>query len=281
MSIKYTTLLEFIMKRLKADLLVFVTQNLTYMHGLADGARLYGKGEFNGVLRKPISDDKITKEQAQNYEAYEKELSELELNMCAKTLAKLREAMSKSTTNYGQIDEICKEFNGRLADELESKLIFSIESDKIQYLMEKNLFGMEVTEAFPSATVDIEEAGKCLAFERWTASVFHLSRVVEIGLRVLGNTLKLPETTNRNWESVLKKCDVELAKPLALRSPEWSSDDLFFSGATAFLRSVKDAWRNPTMHIDKVYTEEQTEDIWNAVKGFMRQIATKLKEEVA
>lgn len=158
-----------------------------------------------------------------------------------------------------------------------SLIYFAIEPDK-QSLLEKNLFGEKVAAVFSSAVFDIEEAGKCLVFERWTASVFHLMRVMEVGLRVLGNTLKLPTTTNRNWDSILKKCDSELAKPLAQRSPEWASDDAFFSNATAMLRAVKDAWRNPTMHIEKTYTEEQAEDVWNAVKGFIRSLATKLEE---
>jgi len=165
-----------------------------------------------------------------------------------------------------------------LVDEMKYRKFLCIEPDKSLFLNEKNLFGSEVSNAFPSAIVDIEEAGKCLAFERWTAAVFHLMRVMEVGLRVLGNTLKLHESTNRNWETILKKCDEELKKPLANRSPIWRSDDQFFASATAMLRSVKDAWRNPTMHIEKVYTEEQVESIWNAIKGFMRHLATKIKE---
>ena len=163
--------------------------------------------------------------------------------------------------------------------ETASSIFFVIELDKKHFVTDPNLFGAEVTTAFPSAVVDIEEAGKCFAFERWTASVFHLMRVMEMGLRVLGDTLKLPPNTNRNWEAILRKCDEELRKPFADKSPEWKSDEPFFAGATAMLRSVKDAWRNPTMHVEKVYTEEQAQDIWNAVKGFMRHLATQLKED--
>ncbi len=139
-------------------------------------------------------------------------------------------------------------------------------------------FGEDVFLNFPEARFDIEEASHCLAYHRATACVFHLMRVMEVALRVLGDTLKLPPTTNPTWDAILTKCDSELTKRLAQRSPEWQVDDVFFSGATGMLRAVKDAWRNPTMHVEKVYTEEQAEDIWNAVKGFMRHLATKLKE---
>jgi hypothetical protein len=171
-------------------------------------------------------------------------------------------------------DEICK----RLKDEMQGRLLYSIGLDKQALVTDSDLFGKQVTVAFPSATFDIEEAGKCLAFERWTACVYHLMRVMEIGLRALRDRLNLSPTTNRNWEAVLTKCDLELRKSVAQRSPEWVADDPFFSNATAILRAVKDAWRNPTMHVEKVYTEEQAEDIWNAVKGFTRHLGTKLKE---
>jgi hypothetical protein len=32
------------------------------------------------------------------------------------------------------------------------------------------------------------------------------------------------------------------------------------------------------MHVEKVYTEAQAQEIWNAVKGFMRKLATNLGE---
>jgi hypothetical protein len=50
----------------------------------------------------------------------------------------------------------------------------------------------------------------------------------------------------------------------------------FFSNATADLRSVKDAWRNPTLHIERIYDGEEASEIWNAVKTFMRGLAQKL-----
>src|ERR1700687_6353897 len=43
-------------------------------------------------------------------------------------------------------------------------------------------FGYDVAKAFPRASDDILEATKCYALERYTASVFHLMRAIEIGL---------------------------------------------------------------------------------------------------
>jgi hypothetical protein len=104
---------------------------------------------------------------------------------------------------------------------------------------------------------------------------------MELGLRSLGKSLnnpKLDPLCNPSWESILKKCDDELKLPLEDRSPEWRKDDGFYSEATGNLRAVKNAWRNPTLHIDRSYDPERSLDILQAVKGFMRHLAERLSE---
>ena len=60
--------------------------------------------------------------------------------------------------------------------------------------------------------------------------------------------------------------------------PEWQADRLFYEGPVAHLDAVSVAWRNPSMHLDQSYDEERTLDILAVVRGFMRHLATKLKE---
>jgi hypothetical protein len=129
--------------------------------------------------------------------------------------------------------------------------------------------------------MDIEEAGKCLACNRSTAAVFHLMRVMEVALRVLAKTLndqRLDPKRNPSWDSILKKCREELEKDRRNRAPEWVTDEVFFSSVATTLMGVKDAWRNPTMHVEINYDEERALDVWNHVRAFMRHLATKLSE---
>jgi hypothetical protein len=67
-----------------------------------------------------------------------------------------------------------------------------------------------------------------------------------------------------------------VAKGAEDRSLESAADEPFFSTATVNLRAVKDAWRNPTMHVERVYDEELATELWGAVRAFMRHLATKL-----
>jgi len=62
------------------------------------------------------------------------------------------------------------------------------------------------------------------------------------------------------------------------RGVRWKRDEPFLREVLGHLQAVKVAWRNPTMHIVNVYTLEQAEEIFNAVRGFMRHLATRLSE---
>jgi len=65
-------------------------------------------------------------------------------------------------------------------------------------------FGQEVTDAFPVADRDIAAAGRCFALDEWTACVFHLMRVLEIGLHDLAaELLETDEVPAETWLDVL------------------------------------------------------------------------------
>lgn len=194
-----------------------------------------------------------------------------------------------------QVDEVTKveihphvalrmdiqELKTHIDHELSLAVFMVVDEPKVDYCKNRTLFGKRVAKHFRSAAHDIEEAGKCIALNRWTAAVFHMMRVMEVGFRALAKSLKDPNldpSRNPSWDSMLKKCDDELKKPAAQRCPEWNTDSQFFANATANLRAVKDAWRNPTMHIEAVYAEGIAMDIWGAVRTFTRHLATKLTE---
>lgn len=191
----------------------------------------------------------------------------------------LTERLDSQTIHPRQLAEWVTILRERIDDELRTVELFVVEFEKRAYLTDPYLFGPEVSSKFTPAIKDIEEAGQCFAFDRYTASVFHLMRIVEVGLRALGaslNDAELDPRKNPSWDRILGRCDRELAKPYDQRSPEWKSDQQFYANATANLRAVKDAWRNPTLHVERSYDEREASEIWNAVRAFMRHLATKL-----
>lgn len=204
----------------------------------------------------------------------------LGLRTVSRQVARTKDCLERSDCDYGALKEKVSELRLRIQDELEGRHFLWVEKSDF-YRASREKFGEKVESKFPSTKVEIEEAGKCLALERNTACVFHLMRVMELGLRALGRSLKDPNLDpkrNPSWERILNRCDEQLRKPIRDRSPEWRKDHHFFSEATANLRAVKDAWRNPTMHVEIHYDSGQAEDVFNAVKSFMRHLATKLSE---
>jgi hypothetical protein len=176
--------------------------------------------------------------------------------------------------------DLIRQLTMRVRDELRSVMAWQIPPHKLRFF-EKHLFGEKVEQKFGSLRADVEEAGKCLAMNRNTASVFHLMRVMEGGLRALAVSLRdssLVPKRNPSWDTILKRSEKELQKPLKDRRPAWRKDELFASTAVANLRAVKDAWRNPTMHVERNYNEEEALEVWNAARAFMRHLATKLSE---
>lgn len=192
-------------------------------------------------------------------------------------IVKLLETPS-TAASINRLGELGRELQGRLDDEMETAVYLSLSFGEARRYTAVDPFGGDVLTAFPSTRYDIEEATKCLVLERGTASVFHLMRVVEVGLKALGNRLAVDTAHKPGWETILKKADGQMSLPNDRKEPDWIKDEAFLSAAITMLTAVKTAWRNPTMHVEKTYTVEQAEGIWEAVRGFMRQLATNLHE---
>jgi hypothetical protein len=79
------------------------------------------------------------------------------------------------------------DFAGR---ELSSRYVLMLSPKEADMIANREpAFGEEVFTAFSFAREDIEEAEKCLAFERGTAAVFHLMRALESSVQVIANKL--------------------------------------------------------------------------------------------
>jgi hypothetical protein len=212
------------------------------------------------------------------FENYRPHLEAAGLRISLKSFDRIVALLDQPDVLLSKFSERANDLQSRIQDELEEAEFWQIAPQHRKF-MERDPFKLVEGNKLPSAHRDIEEAGKSLAFDRATACVFHLMRVMECGLRKLGESLNNPELDprrNPNWERILGKCDDELKKTTQDRSPEWRTDDLFFSTATANLRAVKDAWRNPSLHVERDYTPEEAEEVWNAVRAFVRHLTQKL-----
>jgi hypothetical protein len=183
---------------------------------------------------------------------------------------------------FRDLKKLWQELRGRLVDEMDGFRFLSLNLREAEEYLNPWDGWDEIFDRFPSTERDVIEARRCLALGRNTATAFHLMRVMETGLRLLGKSLgdsSLDPRKNPSWNRILERSEKELQKERNKRSPEWKTDEDFFSTATATLRAVQHAWRNPTAHVEKHYDEEEAREIYGSVRTFMRHLATKLAED--
>jgi len=171
----------------------------------------------------------------------------------------------------------------RLNDELEARKLLSIEDAKLKYYDPvAPLFGNEFAVKFVDAAFELDEGAKCFALGRSTACVFHLMRVMEIGIRAISRCLGIPDPTKpaeRNWGHILKHIwDDGIVKKWPIAAVRSHGDGAFFESIHASLDAVKNPWRNATMHVENKYTDDEAEHIFVAVRGFMTKLASRCDE---
>jgi hypothetical protein len=201
--------------------------------------------------------------------------------LTADQFIRIQSQIRENVTNAKMQPLIADALN-RLQDECKRVVVVHIEYKHLEYFQNpqffdrrEDVFDPEVSTSFPSAGDDIAEAGKCLACGCATACVMHLGRVLEVGLRTLAAEVGVGG--QNDWGKYLEKIEAELSRRLKTSGAR-SPDEQFYAESHAMFDSVRRAWRNPTMHVDKSYSPERAEEILIAVRSFMRHLATRLKE---
>jgi hypothetical protein len=166
-----------------------------------------------------------------------------------------------------------RDLQDRIEDELESRQFLYVSPSLAEYYTNPLGGWSDVVDKFPPAQFDIEESAKCFALGRHTACVFHLMRVMEIGLRGLAKDLRIPYAPS--WESYIKQIQASIDQKRRAKGVRWRRDEPYFTEVLGDLTSIKMAWRNPTMHVRRKYTPDETLDIFNAVKTFMQRLAVR------
>lgn len=174
------------------------------------------------------------------------------------------------------LESYVAQLNTTLQDQLQARMTLLLSAHECRLFDPREpLFGDDVFNRFAIANDDIAEAGKCLGLGRGTATVFHLMRIMEAGLKALGNELGIPYAPS--WESYISQMQKLLdTKNYANLTPDQKAKRPFYQEILSDLISVKTAWRNPTMHIVRSYDISQARVAFDAVCGFMQHLAKEL-----
>jgi hypothetical protein len=150
---------------------------------------------------------------------------------------------------------------------LNKEAVFRIPPERKKYFEQTDLFGPDVTAAFPSCTRDIKKAGSCYAFEQEDACVHHLMMVLERGLKALAARVKVSGHYT-NWQTIINEIEKQLASS-TLPRPE----RIFYTEVNAQFEFLKVAYRNHSEHAhDDPYDMEKAASILIHVREFMQEL---------
>ncbi len=178
-----------------------------------------------------------------------------------------------------ELEGLRRTFERELGD---SKSSFIKPSNR-EFFEQDALMGSIVNKRFPSAKADIRDAGNCLAVDLNTAAIFHLMRVVEIGLRALARHLRVPIKTNQleylEWQSIIEQIENVISKIKQKPKGKKKSEALeLYHGMMGEFNAFKDVWRNNVMHARKTYDEHQAMSVYLHVREFMRRLASEVSK---
>lgn len=203
------------------------------------------------------------------------------LELSIRLIETIKKSISVPTYRISTFVADLKELQRRIDHEISSPLFLVVPRSKTDYFEQPELFGSNVATKFTTAGYDIQEAGNCFATARNTASVMHLMRSLEVALDAIGLGVGLSNAAieaHSSWERLLTKISKQIEINDNASNPSWSLKRQFFVDAHAHLFAVKNAWRNPSMHLEKKYEDREAERIFRAVQDFMEYLATHLDE---
>jgi hypothetical protein len=193
------------------------------------------------------------------------------------------DSISRSQADWGKVADAFEEITNTLRRELSLTAVLIIEREHREYFVSrKPLFGHDFAEKFKTMGVfELDEAGKCFALGRPTACVFHLMRIMEIGIRALAGCLNIPDPAKpveKNWGLILKRIKERIDSRWPQPSDRLAGDGLLFESLYASLDAVRNPWRNETMHPASKYTDDEARHLIVAVEGFMKKLSSRMDE---
>lgn len=168
----------------------------------------------------------------------------------------------------GELTRSLHELNNTIHREMQSYSFFYMPFAQSKYYKKNMLFGPRVAVRFPTTEFDVIEAGNCYSMGRATACVFHLMRVMEVGVQTFGGVLGVQLAAEKNWQNILDEVNKAI-KGLPSKNPK----TVAMSQLAAHLYNVKVAWRNQVMHPHDKYTMDEAKDLLGHVEAFMKNLA--------
>ncbi|WP_162789541.1 hypothetical protein [Altererythrobacter sp. ZODW24] len=265
------------MQEVDTGALLGATTNLARIHQIFSGLET----AYNDALI-PASVDLLRPQ----IEAFQKEAGNLGARLSIVATERLLKALDQEpcVLTVRQAITSINDVESRFADYLVEVRMFALNPDEgVFFNSADDLVQMAgFSSMFPTAAFEVEEAAKCLALGRFTASVFHSMRMLEVGIKAVAKRLGIPnpaKAAEKNWGIILKTIITKVDEnwPKAKRLP--GSDGSKFEDMYAHLDAVRNPWRNATMHVENTYAPHEALHILRCSAFFLRKLSEVSNED--
>jgi hypothetical protein len=189
------------------------------------------------------------------------------------------------STHSALVNEIFELFRA-IERDASGELFCHYQKDRVGFLQRMTAEWDSVFKTFPSAQREIEEGVDCYALGHNLACVFHMVRVGEIGLRVIGRERGVRTVRGKvpiewgTWGQVFQAIeptieDIRKTKP---NGPKKAAALVFYERVLSDLRAIQSLYRDPTMHLRDEYDDGETQSAMFRVRELMTMLAIKLDE---
>src|SRR3989344_2133364 len=211
--------------------------------------------------------DKILRKLEQlNLKVTKRATATRELTEFKNEVALLPESSNVTSEQVSKLRSIIKDLRVVIEAETSGNFAFTVTDKRIdvQKLLSdvKSLMPEGIFDKLPPlAQYDFQQAGKAIAFELSTAAAFHLMRGTEAVLCYFYcNIVKQKRVRPLIWGNMLDSLEQRRTPP----SPEIMN----------LLRHIKDSFRNPTQHPDKIYEIDEVQDLFSlSIDAISRMIS--------
>lgn len=240
-------------------------------------AQFYDFGSRLGSAKRHIDsgfDEIVPKQQWKKTQGYKTLLKvraqckSIDLRLSVMSINKFLKSTGDRVSSK-RLGQAITEIENTIHNEMSIVSFFYMPPRQADFYHQEELFGAQVNAKFPTIQYDMVEAGNCFAMGRSTACVFHLMRVMEVGVQEFGKKLGVPLANQKVWQVILN----EINKAIGLL-PAKAAGTVEMTQVAANLYAVKLAWRNEVMHPNDKYTLEEAKNLIGQVRIFMCQLAT-------
>jgi hypothetical protein len=238
---------------------IYLGTNIWYLQVVRGGTAYSGPGfvkaNVDSLLRRLSEYGLVVSYRAaKKLEKYNSDLAtEVEENKISEEQAKRIRELAKSLRPTIDAE----------ADGLHAHIINEHRYDSYKLLNSPlKFFNDDVCERLPDIAIgDIEEAAKCIAYERATAVAFHLMRATEAALK-------------EYYCSKVKRSRVQMMwGPMVSHLRKRPKPDVILLD---HLDGIRRNFRNPTQHPDKVYDMNEAQDLFGVCIDVLNRVAAGL-----